>query len=87
MTVIDVPHHLSMGADEGPTPFMVTGDSFIDSVLSQFTSINSMRRFHQSKQLCFRIINVKFLIRGYGIELDQIGTRYLYMENVAVLNQ
>ncbi len=82
MTVIDVPHHPSMGADEGPTPFMVTGDSFIDSVLNQFTSINGMRNFHQSKQLCFCIINIK-----YGIELDQIGTQYLYMENVVVSNQ
>jgi hypothetical protein len=40
MTVIDVPHHLSVGEDEGPTPFTVTGDSFIDSVSNQFTSIN-----------------------------------------------
>ncbi len=63
MTVIDIPHHLSVGADEGPTPFTITGDSFIDSVLNQFTSINGMRRFHQSKQLCSRIINIKFLIR------------------------
>jgi hypothetical protein len=62
MTVIDIPHHLSMGADEGPTPFMVTGDNCIDLVLNQFTSINGMRRFHQRKQLCFRIINIKFLI-------------------------
>jgi hypothetical protein len=63
MTVIDIPHHLSVEADEGPTPFTVTGDSVIDSVLNQFTSINGMRRFHQSKQLCFHIINIKFLIR------------------------
>jgi hypothetical protein len=63
MNVIDIPHHLSMGADEGPTLFTVTGDSFINSVSNQFTSINGVRRFHQSKQLCFRIINIKFLIR------------------------
>jgi hypothetical protein len=63
MTVINIPHPLSVGADEGPTSFMVTGDSFINSVLNQFTSINGMRRFHQSKQLCFRIINIKFLIK------------------------
>jgi hypothetical protein len=63
MTVINIPHHLSVGADEGPTPFTVTGDSFIDLVSNQFTSINGMRRFHQSKQLCFYIINIKFLIR------------------------
>jgi hypothetical protein len=63
MTFIDVPHHLPVGADEGPSPFMVAGDSFINSMLNQFTSINGMRRFHQSKQLCFRIINIKFLIR------------------------
>jgi hypothetical protein len=63
MTVIDIPHHLFVGADEGPTPFTVTGDSFIDSVSNQFTSINGMRRFHQSKQLCFCIINIKFLVR------------------------
>jgi hypothetical protein len=25
--------------------------------------------------------------QGYGIELDQIGTQYLYMENVSLLNQ
>jgi hypothetical protein len=63
MTVINIPHHLSVGADKGPTPFTVTSDSFIDLVSNQFTSINGMRRFHQSKQLCFRIINIKFLIR------------------------
>jgi hypothetical protein len=49
MTVIIIPHHLSVGADEGPTPFTVTGDSFINLVLNQFTSINGMMRFHQSK--------------------------------------
>jgi hypothetical protein len=63
MTFINVPHHLPVGADEGPTPFTVTGDSFINLVLNQFTSINGMRRFHQSKQLCLRNINIKFWIR------------------------
>ena len=65
MTFINVPHHLPMRANEGPTPFPVTGtgDSFINLVSNQFTSINGMRRFHQSKQLCFRIINIKLLIR------------------------
>jgi hypothetical protein len=75
MTFINVPDHLPVGADEGPTPLMVTGDSFINSASNQFTSINSMSRFHQSKQLRFHNINIKFLIRkGYGIELDQTGT-------------
>jgi hypothetical protein len=45
MTFINIPHHLPMGANEGPTPFLVTGDSFINSVLNQFTSINGMRKF------------------------------------------
>jgi hypothetical protein len=41
MTFINVPHHLPVGADEGATPFTVTGDSFINSVSNQFTSINN----------------------------------------------
>jgi hypothetical protein len=63
MTFFDVPHHLPVRANEGPTPFTVTGDSFINLVSNQFTSIKGMRTFHQNKQLCFRIINIKFLIR------------------------
>jgi hypothetical protein len=63
MMVIYVSHHFSVGADKGPSPFTIAGDSCINSVLNQFTPINGMRRFHQSKQLCFRIINIKFLIR------------------------
>jgi hypothetical protein len=39
MTFIDVPHHLSMRTNEGPTPFLVTGDSFISSASNQFTSV------------------------------------------------
>jgi hypothetical protein len=62
MNFIDVPHHLPMRANIGPTPFLVTGDSFVNSVLKQFTSINGMRRFHQSKQLHFCIINILFVI-------------------------
>jgi hypothetical protein len=63
MTVIYFSHHLPVGADKGPSPFTITGGSCINLVSNQFTSINGMRRFHQSKQLCFRIINIKFLIR------------------------
>ncbi len=62
MTFIDVPHHLSMRANEGPTPFPVTGYTFINSVSTQFTSINSMGRFHPREQLYFRIIKIKFII-------------------------
>ncbi len=47
MTFINVPHHLPMRANEGPTPFPATGYTFINSVSNQFTSINSMGRFHQ----------------------------------------
>jgi hypothetical protein len=35
MSFINVPHHLPLRANEGPTPFLVTGDSFINSVLNQ----------------------------------------------------
>ncbi len=63
MAFIDVPHHLPMRANEGPTPFPVTGYSFINYVSNQFTSIKSMRRFHQREQFCFLIIKVKFIIR------------------------
>jgi hypothetical protein len=62
MIFINVPYHLPMRANEGPTPFLVTGDSFINSMSNQFTSINSMRRFHHSKQLHFCIIDIKFVI-------------------------
>jgi hypothetical protein len=70
MTVIDITHHLSVGADEGPTPFTVTGDSFIDLVSNQFTSINSMRS--SSKQTALLPHHqYQILDEGYGIEWDQ----------------
>jgi hypothetical protein len=86
MTFINVPHNLPMRTNEGSTPFPVTGDSFINLVLNQFTPINGMRRFHQSKQLCFCIINI-VLDWDYRIALDQTGTQYLHMENDIVWNQ
>ena len=62
MTFLNIHHHLPMRASEGPTPFPVTGYSVINSVSNQFTSINSMGRFHQREQLCFLIIKIKFVI-------------------------
>jgi hypothetical protein len=61
-------------ADEGPTPFTVTGDSFINSVSNQFTSINGMRRFHQSKTASLPQHKYQILHQDCEMELDQTGT-------------
>ncbi len=83
MTFINVPNHLPMRANEGPTPFPVTGYSLFNSVSNQFTSIDGMGRFHQETSF-FPHHQDQICYRCGGRSMDQTSTQHLYMENFVV---
>ncbi len=75
MTLINLAHHLAMRANEIPTPLPSPGCNFINTMLNQFASINSIGRFHQGMQLDLRIVKIKFfIVYLVGKSMDPTGT-------------
>jgi hypothetical protein len=60
MTLIKLARHLPMRANESATLFPSTGCNFINPVLNQFATIDSIGRFHQWIQLHLHIVKIEF---------------------------